>query len=791
MFNLIPDEMKQYPQWVVWRYTERNGKQTKPLFNANTGALASVTDPTSWTTFDAACAVAGRYDGIGFVLTEQDPYTFIDLDDPQDDPHLLEQHKKIVEAFTSYAEWSPSGKGAHIIVRGRITEGRRKSQNKIEVYSSERYMTVTGDTRGLPVWPIAERQEQLDFLYAHISKNDKKALTQVLERAEGFTDKHIYEQASRAVNADLFINLWNGNFSQYVREDGLRKYPSQSEADQALVNIIGFYSRNRTQISRLFLQSSLGQRDKPKTHKSYLPSMIEKSFDNVVPDIPVDHDALRASLQHNIHTRQHATEPGAVSYVHDGHVETVPPLVPVAPTVEPAEPSLVSPYVPPPGLVGEIAQYIYCSSPRPVAEISLAGALAFMAGVCGRQFNTPTHTGLNLYLLLLAQTGTGKEGAQSGIDRLFSAVRQSVPAADTFQGPGEIASGAALRKAIAKKPCVVSVIGEVGLRMERMAAPNAPAAEKTLQATLLDLYNKSGVGQSLKASVYSDTDKNVADTQSPSFTLFGESVPERLYSAIDEAMIASGLLPRFSIVEYIGPRPAMQTVNPVVPDDLRQSCADLCELVLTLQHKNQVCTVAEDTEAANILAAFDRHADLQINTTEHDAVRQLWNRAHVKALKLASLVAVGVNPFLPTIDAAAAQWACRFVEYEVKLFLGKFERGEIGRSDTDETRQLQEVRRVLLDFATKPYAEISKYMNGSPQTMHNALVVPMSYLQRRLSNVSCMRKDRRGAKTAIKNAMDVLIENGAVRKYDAVRAGNEFQTSATVFQLVSPELLRE
>jgi putative DNA primase/helicase len=42
----------------------------------------------------------------------------------------------------SYAEVSPSGKGVHVIVKGKVAQGRRR--NKIEVYSSSRYMTMTG-----------------------------------------------------------------------------------------------------------------------------------------------------------------------------------------------------------------------------------------------------------------------------------------------------------------------------------------------------------------------------------------------------------------------------------------------------------------------------------------------------------------------------------------------------------------------------------------------------------------------------------------------------------------------
>ena len=67
----------------------------------------------------------------------------------------------------------------------------------------------------------------------------------------------------------------------------------------------------------------------------------------------------------------------------------------------------------PPGLVGEVAQYIYQTAIRPVPEIALGAAIAITAGVCARSYNI-SGSGLNQYLILLAKTGAGKEGAVTG-----------------------------------------------------------------------------------------------------------------------------------------------------------------------------------------------------------------------------------------------------------------------------------------------------------------------------------------------------------------------------------------
>jgi len=68
-------------------------------------------------------------------------YSFIDLDESLDQATLNRQIK-IHSEFDSYSEVSPGGKGLHIIVKGSVPSGRRRSS--IEIYSSQRYATMTG-----------------------------------------------------------------------------------------------------------------------------------------------------------------------------------------------------------------------------------------------------------------------------------------------------------------------------------------------------------------------------------------------------------------------------------------------------------------------------------------------------------------------------------------------------------------------------------------------------------------------------------------------------------------------
>lgn len=141
----IPHELRQRPQWVVWQLEQRNEKPTKVPYIAGGVGRASCTDSLTWRAFGEAVqdVRTGHYDGIGFVFSSGDPYVGIDLDkcrNPQTG-ELETWARKIVRKMNGYAEVSPSGHGVHVIVRGKAPNRRR---GPLEIYSSERFFTVTG-----------------------------------------------------------------------------------------------------------------------------------------------------------------------------------------------------------------------------------------------------------------------------------------------------------------------------------------------------------------------------------------------------------------------------------------------------------------------------------------------------------------------------------------------------------------------------------------------------------------------------------------------------------------------
>ena len=261
--NRLLEELLPYRQWVVRR------KDKIPL-DPHTGQKASVTNPKDWSTFDVAAAVcaANPMLGLGFVLSADDPFFFVDLDH-SDDPAIVAKQLEIYNSFPTYIERSPSGKGCHIIGKGAVPSGRRK--DKVEAYSDGRYLTITFDA--LKDIPVVDCQRQLDELYAAMGGNSHIDTSSTVEsQPPTQSDEWVLNAAASAANGAKFKQLWEGRFPEY---------PSQSEADQSLYNILAFYTDNAEQVIRLFLTSALGKRDKAK-RKDIQKRHIKLAFDQKV-----------------------------------------------------------------------------------------------------------------------------------------------------------------------------------------------------------------------------------------------------------------------------------------------------------------------------------------------------------------------------------------------------------------------------------------------------------------------------------------------------------------------------
>ena len=263
-YEQIPQELKALRQWVCYGAPDR---PLKMPFNPKTGQPAKAGDPSTWTTFEAAWGgiIVQGYQGIGFEFAAGGGIVGIDFDHCLN-KETMELNPKVaewVQAFNSYTEISPSGEGLHILCKGRLPSETGKRRGGVEMYDQGRYFTMTGASYG-PLKPLRAAQDAIDRLYRELNGGQENLPPKAAQPPEmGWNDVipatgaeqdplgllTIVQTAKNAKNGDRFTRLWEGDISGY---------PSHSEADQALCNILAFYTIKDPQaMDQLFRMSGL------------------------------------------------------------------------------------------------------------------------------------------------------------------------------------------------------------------------------------------------------------------------------------------------------------------------------------------------------------------------------------------------------------------------------------------------------------------------------------------------------------------------------------------------------
>jgi putative DNA primase/helicase len=269
-YDSIPAELKQLSQWVLWRFSKNEkGELTKKPYQT-TGNLAKTNDKTTWTSITNVLLKAKNFDGIGFVFTENDDLVGIDLDKCVNNGVIEAWALEIIKVFENcYVEFSVSGKGIHIIFKGKIPDISDKRKGQIEIYDQGRYFCMTGNVyNGMN--QIIEFPNLSGWLKSigFIKENGNKPKLQ--SSPPSLTNDQIIQLARNAKNGAKFLALFNGNISEYS---------SASEADLAFVSLLSFYTQDKGQIVNIVQQTPLW--DDKWERKDYQNRTVDKCLSTV------------------------------------------------------------------------------------------------------------------------------------------------------------------------------------------------------------------------------------------------------------------------------------------------------------------------------------------------------------------------------------------------------------------------------------------------------------------------------------------------------------------------------
>lgn len=147
----LPPSLQARKQWLLWRFETYDGDKKPrkvPYYvsgRKRQGVQGGQEDLAELSTFQIACThlARGRYEGLGFAFLPGDGLVGIDIDGAVDDDGVVSDRcTAIIAACDSYAEFSPSGRGVHIICSGEV-ESFRENSIGLEVYSGRQFFTMT------------------------------------------------------------------------------------------------------------------------------------------------------------------------------------------------------------------------------------------------------------------------------------------------------------------------------------------------------------------------------------------------------------------------------------------------------------------------------------------------------------------------------------------------------------------------------------------------------------------------------------------------------------------------
>lgn len=272
----IPSELKELNRWAVWvPIKNEDGKIQKPPVNPRTGKFAKTNDPSTWVNFKEALEAyknGEKYGGVSFALSEKDSIVGVDIDNCVINGKVDSAIWEDIKAIDSYTELSPSRTGIRIFAKGKLPCGGKHKGN-IEIYESGKFLTVTGfHLPGTPL-TINERHEEItQFFEKHFGVEE--TYNPEVVPVPFKNDEELLETALNAANGDKFRKLFvDGDWSDY---------PSQSEADFALCNMLAFYTgRDAEWIKRLFQKSALyrSKCEKRRGNGTYLERTIAKAIE--------------------------------------------------------------------------------------------------------------------------------------------------------------------------------------------------------------------------------------------------------------------------------------------------------------------------------------------------------------------------------------------------------------------------------------------------------------------------------------------------------------------------------
>ncbi|MCL7405922.1 DUF3987 domain-containing protein [Paradonghicola geojensis] len=355
----------------------------------------------------------------------------------------------------------------------------------------------------------------------------------------------------------------------------------------------------------------------------------------------------------------------------------------------------------PDGLVGDLTGYMLATARRPQPLLSLGASLCAIGALMGRNYRTESNLRSNLYVVGIADSGSGKNHAREIINETFFEAGLA-----HHLGGNKIASGAGLLTALHRQPATLFQIDEFGMFLSAAAdRKRSPRHITEILDNMTELYTSAG-GVFLGAEYANrDGSNERRDINQPCLCVYGTTTPLHFWGALQGANVVDGSLARFLILPSDEDYPdenitvGIRQAPPALINGLQ-----LIAVAGGGKTGNLMGKTADQNTPMNPMIvpmteeARARFRELSVALTEElraaagTAFTAILARIGENALKLALIVAVGRSPVSPEIDLSAADWAISFVRHYAQRTMEAVERHV---ADTETEAHLKRLKEII------------------------------------------------------------------------------------------------
>jgi hypothetical protein len=353
----------------------------------------------------------------------------------------------------------------------------------------------------------------------------------------------------------------------------------------------------------------------------------------------------------------------------------------------------------PPGNLGHAVQYVYDTAMFPDRLMALGAALCARSVALCRKVLGPTESSNALWIIMLGETGAGKQHAQDCIGKLLKVMGYDDSPASGIESLQSVVDSLAGRDGIEGNPNQLVVIDEVGSFLKRISSAGSNIAE--IPGILQTLWGWSPKADYIPPMKCRRTKEPVFG---PAFSLFGASTETKFIRTISGEQVSNGFVNRMLLLNFgRGPDELSEPVYSwdEIPTWLAKALAEdaaapepercpvknsLGELVLVQNFRR----VGWGDGVYDLYKAYVK----KIRSTPSEADREIWIRAPELTVRVATVVAVFDGSGVITPEHW--EWALAFVEASMRQLQRALRKGM--KEDMDQVDLVDYLRE---EFAKK------------------------------------------------------------------------------------------